>query len=199
MGDFLSFLGNNLIDFWGFTGFANATPEHLVMLLGGLFFIYLAIAKEFEPMLLIPIGFGILIGTLIAGFIGDKLGEKKTFVYSLLLSLFFLFPVFYLPENNVLALGALLFFLLATNLGIAGLVPKYMATFFPAEMRSTGIGFIYNFAAIGGGVSPVIAAALSERVGLGSALVYVTLFWTIVLVSLVGLRLPERIQARMQQ
>ena len=105
-----------------------------------------------------------------------------------------------MPENNVLALGALLFFLLATNLGIAGLVPKYMATFFPAEMRSTGIGFIYNFAAIGGGgVSPVIAAALSERVGLGSALVYVTLFWTIVLVALVGLRLPERIQARMQQ
>ena len=144
-------------------------------------------------------GFGILIGTLIAGFIGDKLGEKKTFVYSLLLSLFFLFPVFYLPENNVLALGALLFFLLATNLGIAGLVPKYMATFFPAEMRSTGIGFIYNFAAIGGGVAPVIAAKLSERVGLGSALVYVTLFWTIVLVALVGLRLPERIQARMQK
>ena len=81
-------------------------------------------------------GFGILIGTLIAGFIGDKLGEKKTFVYSLLLSLFFLFPVFYLPENNVLALGALLFFLLATNLGIAGLVPKYMATFFPAECEA---------------------------------------------------------------
>ena len=51
----------------------------------------------------------------------------------------------------------------------------------------------------GGGVSPVIAAALSERVGLGSALVYVTLFWTIVLVALVGLRLPERIQARVQR
>ena len=108
-------------------------------------------------------GFGILIGTLIAGFIGDKLGEKKTFVYSLLLSLFFLFPVFYLPENNVLALGALLFFLLATNLGIAGLVPKYMATFFPAEMRSTGIGFIYNFAAIGGGVSPVMPLHLAKE------------------------------------
>ena len=144
-------------------------------------------------------GFGILIGTLVAGFIGDKLGEKKTFVYSLLLSLFFLFPVFYLPENNVLALGALLFFLLATNLGIAGLVPKYMATFFPAEMRSTGIGFIYNFAAIGGGISPVIAAAISEKVGLGSSLVYVTLFWTIVLVALVGFKVPEYIQARVQK
>ena len=116
---------------------------------------------ENVPSLMFWAGFGILIGTLIAGFIGDKLGEKKTFIYSLLLSLFFLFPVFYLPENNVLALGALLFFLLATNLGIAGLVPKYMSKFFPTEMRSTGIGFIYNFAAIGGGVAPVIAAKLS--------------------------------------
>ena len=64
MGDFVSFLGNNLVDFWGYTGFANATPGHLFMLLIGLFFIYLAIAKEFEPMLLIPIGFGILIGNI---------------------------------------------------------------------------------------------------------------------------------------
>ena len=38
MGDFLSFLGNNLIDFWGYTGFANATPGHLIMLVVGLFF-----------------------------------------------------------------------------------------------------------------------------------------------------------------
>ena len=34
------------------------------MILIGLFFIYLAVAKEFEPMLLIPIGFGILIGNI---------------------------------------------------------------------------------------------------------------------------------------
>ena len=57
-------MGNNLIDFWGYTGFANATPGHLIMLVVGLFFIYLAVAKEFEPMLLIPIGFGILIGNI---------------------------------------------------------------------------------------------------------------------------------------
>ena len=64
MGDFINFLGNNLADFWTYTGFANATGGHVVMLLIGLFFIYLAIAKEFEPMLLIPIGFGILIGNI---------------------------------------------------------------------------------------------------------------------------------------
>ena len=50
--------------FGTYTGFCNATPGHLVMILVGLFFIYLAISKEFEPMLLIPIGFGILIGNI---------------------------------------------------------------------------------------------------------------------------------------
>ena len=64
MGEFITFLGNNLADFWTYTGFANATAGHVTMILIGLFFIYLAVAKEFEPMLLIPIGFGMLIGNI---------------------------------------------------------------------------------------------------------------------------------------
>ena len=64
MGEFLNFLGHNLLDFWNFTGYANATVGHWVMLAVGLFFIYLAVSKEFEPMLLIPIGFGILVGNI---------------------------------------------------------------------------------------------------------------------------------------
>ncbi|WP_071146002.1 sodium ion-translocating decarboxylase subunit beta [Bacteroides ihuae] len=64
MGEFMSFISNNLADFWGYTGFANATPQHLIMLAVGLFFLFLAIKKDFEPMLLIPIGFGILIGNI---------------------------------------------------------------------------------------------------------------------------------------
>ena len=62
--DFTSFLTENLATFWSFTGFANVELGHIVMILVGLFFIYLAIKKEFEPMLLIPIGFGILIGNI---------------------------------------------------------------------------------------------------------------------------------------
>ncbi|ETK01630.1 glutaconyl-CoA decarboxylase subunit beta [Tannerella sp. oral taxon BU063 isolate Cell 2] len=50
--------------FLSFTGFANATWGHIIMLLVGLVFIFLAIKYEFEPMLLIPIGFGILIGNI---------------------------------------------------------------------------------------------------------------------------------------
>ena len=57
-------MSNNLADFWSYTGFANATSEHLIMILVGLFFLFLAIKKNFEPMLLVPIGFGILIGNI---------------------------------------------------------------------------------------------------------------------------------------
>ena len=61
---FFSFLGGNLAEFIGFTGFANVTWGHLIMIVVGLFFIALAIVKRFEPMLLIPIGFGILVGNI---------------------------------------------------------------------------------------------------------------------------------------
>lgn len=57
-------LTDNLRTFWGYTGFANAEIGHIVMILVGLIFIYLAITKEYEPLLLIPIGFGILIGNI---------------------------------------------------------------------------------------------------------------------------------------
>ena len=54
----------NLKTFWQFTGFANLQWGHLIMIIIGCFFIYLAIKKEWEPMLLVPIGFGILIGNI---------------------------------------------------------------------------------------------------------------------------------------
>ena len=50
--------------FWEFTGFANATPGNMLMILVGLFFIFLAIRYEYEPLLLIPIGVGIIIGNI---------------------------------------------------------------------------------------------------------------------------------------
>ena len=43
------------------TGFLNLTWGHPIMWVVGLFFLYLAIVKKFEPLLLVPIGFGIFI------------------------------------------------------------------------------------------------------------------------------------------
>ena len=50
--------------FFDFTGFSNLTTGHVIMIMVGILFIYLAIKKEYEPLLLIPIGFGILIGNI---------------------------------------------------------------------------------------------------------------------------------------
>ena len=54
----------NLQQFWQFTGFANCNFQYLIMICFGLTFLYLGIKKEWEPMLLVPIGFGILIGNI---------------------------------------------------------------------------------------------------------------------------------------
>ena len=42
----------------------NMTWGNLVMILVGCLFIYLAVAKDYEPLLLVPIGFGILVGNI---------------------------------------------------------------------------------------------------------------------------------------
>ncbi len=55
---------NGIDQFIHFTGFANMTWGHVIMLAVGLFFIFLAIKKDYEPLLLVPIGFGILLGNI---------------------------------------------------------------------------------------------------------------------------------------
>ena len=55
---------DSLKQFWYFTGFANASWQNLVMILIGVVFITLAIKKEWEPLLLVPIGFGMIIGNI---------------------------------------------------------------------------------------------------------------------------------------
>ena len=54
----------SLQQFWQFTGFANCTWQNLVMILIGIIFITLAIVKEWEPLLLVPIGFGMILGNI---------------------------------------------------------------------------------------------------------------------------------------
>jgi oxaloacetate decarboxylase beta subunit len=51
-------------DFWSNTGFALADYRYIIMIAVGLTFIYLGIAKHYEPLLLVPIGFGILMGNI---------------------------------------------------------------------------------------------------------------------------------------
>ena len=54
----------SLQQFLQYTGFANITWQHLVMILIGIAFITVAFKKDWEPLLLVPIGFGIIIGNI---------------------------------------------------------------------------------------------------------------------------------------
>jgi len=73
MGSFFEFIISHVAEFLHETAYANLTVGHVIMILVGLSLIYLAITKEFEPMLLIPIGFGILVGN-IAFVPGNEIG-----------------------------------------------------------------------------------------------------------------------------
>jgi oxaloacetate decarboxylase beta subunit len=61
---FLEFVKNGLLQFFSYTGFSNCEIGNIIMIIVGLIFITLAIVKEYEPMLLIPIGLGIIVGNI---------------------------------------------------------------------------------------------------------------------------------------
>lgn len=53
-----------LIKIWMDSGFSNLTWQHVCMIVIACVLMYLAIAKKFEPLLLLPIAFGILLANL---------------------------------------------------------------------------------------------------------------------------------------
>ncbi len=64
---------------WDGSGFASLTWQNLVMILVSFVFLYLAIGKKFEPLLLVPIAFGILLANMPnAGLMADPAGIMDT-------------------------------------------------------------------------------------------------------------------------
>ena len=141
---------------------------------------------------------GIMLGVLLSGYLADKFGTVKVLVGGLSISLLMIYPTFLIGPGHEVLTGAMLFLLLATNLGVGGLIPKYLSQLFPVDMRGAAFGFIYNLAAIGGGIAPVTCAYFTDKynLSLGQALIYVTAFWSLLLVILVGLKIPTLIQAK---
>lgn len=64
MEQLFEFMVHGFDQFFRYTAFPHFTIGHLIMISVALAFIYLAIAKDYEPLLLVPIGFGILIGNI---------------------------------------------------------------------------------------------------------------------------------------
>ncbi|NLM75381.1 MAG: sodium ion-translocating decarboxylase subunit beta [Clostridiaceae bacterium] len=75
-----------IVKIWEMSGFATITWQQLVMIIISCVLFYLAIVKEFEPLLLLPIAFGMLLANfpmtdLLAGPSGDQAGGLLYYLY----------------------------------------------------------------------------------------------------------------------
>lgn len=78
---FQSFI-DTLVGIWNNTGFMQATWQTWVMLLISCVLIYLAIAKQYEPLLLLPIAFGMLLANIpVAGLSSYNEGSLIYYLY----------------------------------------------------------------------------------------------------------------------
>ncbi len=86
------------------TGYFLADYRHVVMIIVGCVFLYLGTAKKYEPLLLVPIGFGILVGN-VPFFKGFGIGIYET--NSVLHYLYFGVTTGVYPSIVFLGLGAM--------------------------------------------------------------------------------------------
>jgi oxaloacetate decarboxylase beta subunit len=137
---FIQFLTN--------TGYYLADPRQLIMLVVGCTFVYLAIGKKYEPLLLLPIGFGVIVGN-IPFFKGFGLGIYES--NSVLHYLYFGVTSGLYPSIVFLGLGAM------TDFSSLLVRPKLMLLGAAAQM---GIYFTF-LSALAFGFLPKEAASVA--------------------------------------
>ena len=145
-----------LLQFLSNTGYYLADYRHVIMLVVGAVFVYLGAAKSYEPLLLVPIGFGILVGN-IPFFKGFGLGIYEA--NSVLHYLYFGVTTGLYPSIVFLGLGAMTDFssLLARPILMLLGAAAQMGIFFTL-LSALALGFLPKEAAsiaiIGGADGP---------------------------------------------
>ncbi len=129
------------------SGFANISPGNLIMFVVAGTLIYLAIAKKYEPLLLIPIGFGTLLANLPLADMGSYGEGIIALIYNNGIKTELLPPIIFLGVGVLTdfrpLMGRPMTFLLgaAAQLGIfvAAIGALYLFGFSPQEAASIGI------------------------------------------------------------
>ncbi|HDR14047.1 MAG TPA: sodium ion-translocating decarboxylase subunit beta [Desulfobacteraceae bacterium] len=129
------------------SGFANLTVGNIAMFIVAGILIFLAIKKNYEPLLLIPIGFGVILANLPLGEMGSHANGLMNLIYRMGIKTELLPPVIFMGVGVLTdfrpLLGRPLTFLLgaAAQVGIftAALGAAYIFGFTPQEAGSIGI------------------------------------------------------------
>ena len=142
-------VGDNLNQFLANSAFSNLTIGQIIMIIAGLAFIYFAITKEMNPLFLIPIGFGIIIGNIpfSSGFLLgiNEDGSVLSYLYlgvakSIYPSLIFLGIGAMTDFSSLIANPKLILIGFATQIGIFGAFSIAMAFgFSPAHAGAISI------------------------------------------------------------
>ncbi|PJJ43002.1 putative MFS family arabinose efflux permease [Glutamicibacter mysorens] len=119
---------------------------------------------------LVAVSFGAavwLIITLVAGFLADKIGRKRTYQLGFIILAASLFPVFALVNSGSLVLLYVAFGVFSIGLGLTyGPQAALYSELFPASVRFSGVSISYAIGAIvGGAFAPTIAQALVQATG----------------------------------
>lgn len=169
MSEVLNIFTGSITDLWNSSGFMNADWRQIAMILVSCVLMYLAIVKQFEPLLLLPISFGILLANLPLAGLGSHTEDGLLYYLYQGVSLGIYPPLIFLGIGAMTDFGPLIANPKSFLLGAAAQLGIFV-TFVGAVM----LGFSPEFAAaigiIGGADGPTaiyVAKSLAPTI-LGS-------------------------------
>ena len=168
----MSYIANTLDNLVHQTAFFNLTVGNYLMIVVALVFLYLAIAKGFEPLLLVPIAFGMLLVNIYPDImhpVSDGGAGGGLLYYFYLLDEWFILPsLIFMGVGAMTDFGPLIAYPPSFILGAAAQFGIYGAYFFAIALGFTG----KEAAAISiiGGADGPTSIFLAGKLGMGGTL-----------------------------
>ena len=140
-----------LVSVWTDSGFSNLTWENCVMILVGLVLLYLSIAKEYEPLLLLPIAFGCIMANFPNTGFEDEMGVMMAIGFGIKYEIFP--PLIFMGVGAMTDFGPLLANPKTMLLGAAAQIGVFVALA-GAMMLGFNVQEAASFGIIGGADGP---------------------------------------------